>query len=190
MPPPDLINLFLVPLNLLEIRYMITGAVAAVIYGEPRFTRDLDLILDLRPGDARRLVQAFAPDTFYVPPSEVVDAEAQRPLHGHFNVIHHETALKADCYMVGQDPLHEWAFSRRVRLDVGGVPVWVAPVEYVILRKLQWHRDSGASRHIDDVRAMLRISGDSVDQATLADWITRLNLEREWRLVAVDRAQE
>lgn len=64
MQPPDLITLFVVPLNNLNIRYMITGAVAAVIYGEPRFTRDLDLILDLRPGDADRVVSAFPAEAF------------------------------------------------------------------------------------------------------------------------------
>jgi len=187
VPPPDLINLFVVPLNNLNIRYMITGAVAAVIYGEPRFTRDLDLVVDLRPGDAERLVATFPGDAFYVPPLDVVEAEARRPLHGHFTLIHHETTLRADCYVSGRDPAHEWAIARRVRYDVGGEPVWVAPIEYVILRKLEWHRDGGASRHLDDVRAMLRVSGDTVDQATLGAWVARLGLENEWRLVGVLR---
>jgi hypothetical protein len=183
---PDLISLFVVPLNNLNIPYMITGAVAAVIYGEPRFTRDLDVVADLRPGDADRVVSAFPPATFYAPPPEVVEQEAQRPLHGHFNLIHHETALKADCFLVGTDPLHEWAITRRVRHDVGGVAVWVAPIEYVILRKLEWHRDGGASRHLDDIRAMLRVSGGNLDRAALGEWITRLGLETEWNLVASD----
>lgn len=66
----------------------------------------------------------------------------------------------------------------------------VAPIEYVILRKLEWHRDSGASRHLDDVRAMLRISSGSVDQAALSTWVSRLGLEHEWRIVAADLAPE
>lgn len=189
MQPPDLISLFVVPLNNLNIPYMITGAVAAVIYGEPRFTRDLDLVIDLRPGDAGRLASAFPSDAFYVPPLEVVEEEAARPLHGHFNLIHHDTALKADCYVVGTDPLHEWAITRRSRQDVAGVPVWVAPMEYVILRKLEWHRDSGSARHLDDVRAMLRVSG-GVDHAGLGAWIARLGLEKEWGLVGATLESE
>ncbi len=190
MPPPDLISLFVVPLNHLDIRYMITGAVAAVIYGEPRFTRDVDLVVDLRPGDAERITAAFPGDAFYVPPRDVVEEEARRQQHGHFNLIHYETALKADCYVAGHDPLHQWAMERRVRHDVGGEPIWVAPIEYIVLRKLEWHRDGGASRHLDDVRAMLRISGDSVNRAALGEWITRLGLENEWQLVATDQAME
>jgi hypothetical protein len=184
MQPPDLISLFVVPLNRLDIPYMVTGAVAAVVYGEPRFTRDLDLVLDLRPGDAARLEADFPAAHFYVPPLEVIEQEAQRTQGGHFNLIHHETALKADCYVLGNDPLHRWALGRRVGQDAGGVPVWVAPIEYVILRKLQWHREGGSPRHLDDVRAMLRVSGAKVDGPALATWIGRLGLEAEWRQVA------
>jgi hypothetical protein len=45
---PSLISLFVRPLNQLGIPYMVTGGVASVIYGEPRFTRDIDLVIDLQ----------------------------------------------------------------------------------------------------------------------------------------------
>jgi hypothetical protein len=44
---PDLVGLFVAPLEALGLQYMITGGVAAVIYGDSRFTRDIDLILEL-----------------------------------------------------------------------------------------------------------------------------------------------
>lgn len=163
---------------------MITGAVAAAVYGEPRFTRDLDVVLSLRPGDAARLAAAFPSDAFYVPPEEVIAEESRRPRRGHFNLIHHATALKVDFYPTGDDPLHAWALARRMRHDVGDVPLWIAPIEYVILRKLEWHRDGGAERHLDDIRAMLRVSGDAVNHAELASWMERLGLRAEWRKVS------
>jgi len=184
MQAPDLIRLFVVPLNALDVPYMVTGAVAAVVYGEPRFTRDLDLVLSLEPADAARFAAAFPAEAFYVPPREVIEEEARRPRNGHFNLIHHDTALKADCYLAADDPLHTWALERRARTDVAGVGMWLAPIEYVILRKLQWHRDGGADRHLADIRGMLRVSGGSVDQAALDLWIVRLGLSGEWRLVA------
>jgi len=183
MQAPDLIRLFVVPLNALDIPYMITGAVAAVVFGEPRFTRDLDLVLSLKPADATGFAAAFPSDAFYVPPSEVIEEEAHRPRNGHFDVIHHETALKADCYLAAGDPLHTWALQRRTRTDVAGVTVWLAPIEYVILRKLQWHRDGGGDRHLDDIRGMLRVSGDGVERTALDAWISRLGLSGEWQLV-------
>jgi hypothetical protein len=52
MTDPSLISLFVRPLNQLRIPYLITGAVASVIYGEPRFTRDIDLVVGLQARDA------------------------------------------------------------------------------------------------------------------------------------------
>jgi len=40
MPEPDLIELFVGPLEQLQVRYLISGSVAAMLYGEPRVTHD------------------------------------------------------------------------------------------------------------------------------------------------------
>lgn len=45
MVEPDFIRLFIEPLEKLGVQYMITGGVASVIYGDPRFTRDIDVVL-------------------------------------------------------------------------------------------------------------------------------------------------
>ena len=39
---PRLIALFVRPLNECGISYLVTGGVASIVYGEPRFTRDID----------------------------------------------------------------------------------------------------------------------------------------------------
>ena len=59
----------------------------------------------------------------------------------------------------------------------------LAPPEYVILRKLEYHREGGSEKHLRDIRAMLAVSGELLDRAALQEWITRLNLETEWRRV-------
>jgi hypothetical protein len=92
-------------------------------------------------------------------------------------VIHRETALRADVYLAGADPLIEWAFARRVRLQVGGAEIRVAPIEYVILRKLEYYEQSGSDRHLRDVAMMLRISGETVDTDAFMDWVERLGLQ-------------
>ena len=38
MPEPKLFNIFTAKFNKLGIRYMVTGAVASIVYGEPRLT--------------------------------------------------------------------------------------------------------------------------------------------------------
>jgi hypothetical protein len=34
---------------------MVTGSVAAAVYGDPRLTRDVDVVLEIRKGDPERL---------------------------------------------------------------------------------------------------------------------------------------
>jgi len=75
---PDLIGLFVEPLERIDVPYMITGAVAAIIYGDPRFTRDIDLVLALDREGSARLQSAFGGGDFYVPPPEALEAELAR----------------------------------------------------------------------------------------------------------------
>lgn len=181
MTVPDLIGLFIGPLERIGVRYMITGGVAAVIYGDPRFTRDVDIVLALDVPDVARLEAAFAGPAFYVPPLEVLEEEARRPDRGHFNLIHRDTALRADVYLSKNDPLHAWGIERRRRIELDTMAIWVAPMEYVILRKLQYYRASGSDRHLRDVSMMLRISGDLLDHAELQGWLVRLDLDEVYR---------
>ncbi|MFP4622622.1 MAG: hypothetical protein ACLFRX_00430 [Gemmatimonadota bacterium] len=132
--------------------------------------------MQLRHPEITALESAFDPATFYVPPAETLEDETSRPEGGHFNVVHRETALRADVYLAGDDRPIAWAFGRRARLQVGGGRIWVAPIEYVILRKLEYFEHSGSDRHLRDVAMMLRISGDTVDPGSLLQWAEDLDL--------------
>ena len=55
MPPLEPFLIFTRKLNELNLRYMVTGSVAAIYYGEPRMTNDVDIVVFLRPEDALRL---------------------------------------------------------------------------------------------------------------------------------------
>ena len=176
MRDPDLIRLFITPLEQLSVPYMITGGVASVVYGDPRFTRDVDIVLELRESDVDRFAGAFSGDEFYAPPKETLVEECNRPRHGHFNVIHRDTTLRADIYLMGDDPLHIWAMNRRSTLAFDDGRISMAPIEYVVLRKLEYYRSSGSERHLRDVAMMLRVSGEMINQRELDEWIERLSL--------------
>jgi hypothetical protein len=79
MPLRDFFLAFIRRLNLTRCPYMITGAAASIIYGEPRLTNDLDLVLDLKKGDAPEFAQAFPLEEFYCPPEEVIILEIGVP---------------------------------------------------------------------------------------------------------------
>jgi hypothetical protein len=67
--------LFTRRLNELGVRYMVTGSVAAMIYGEPRFTNDVDIVVMMDAAQAERLAEVFPSPEFYCPPLEVIRKE-------------------------------------------------------------------------------------------------------------------
>ncbi len=183
MLPPDLVAIFTGPLEAAGLDYFVTGSVASLFYGEPRMTHDVDLVLELDDLDVPALLRAFSEDDFYVPPAEVIRIELRRSNHGHFNLIHHGTGFKADVYLAGRDPLHRWAMAQRRRAGAGEGQFWVAPAEYVILRKLAWYREGGSEKHLRDIRSMIAVSGPSLDLPTFERWLLTLGLEAEWKAV-------
>jgi len=184
MADPDLLTLFVHPLERLGIRYMVSGSVAAMLFGEPRLTLDVDLVVFLDEPTIERIPRTFPANEFYVPPVDVMRIEAGRDQGGHFNVIHTPSGLKADFYCANRDPLHHWAITRVRRVPVEAENVALAPPEYVILRKLQYYREGGSDEHVRDVRAMLAQLGTQLDREALREWIERLGLAGTWTAVS------
>ena len=184
MPEPELSLLFVRPLNRIGGRYIVSGSVASILYGEPRLTNDVDFVIFLRDADIARLQEVFPAPEFYLPPKEVIAAEIARPARGLFNVIHTDTGFKADFYLAGRDELNAWGFRHSRKMTYRGESITIAPPEYVILRKLEYFREGGSDKHLRDIRSMLAVSGDQLDHPALQEWIQRQGLAAEWARVS------
>lgn len=104
MPTPELLSIFLAPLERTGFDYFVTGSIASIFYGEPRLTHDVDIVLHL---DGNRILDfsaLFPLNAYYCPPEEVLEVECRRLPYGHFNLIHHTSGFKADIYLEGEDP--------------------------------------------------------------------------------------
>jgi hypothetical protein len=178
---PELVALFTTRLDAARIPYMITGSVAAMLYGEPRFTNDLDVVLRLSSSDIEGAVAAFPDAEFYCPPAAVIALESKRPLRGHFDIIHRQTGYRADVYLMRCDPLHEWGMAHRKRIPVEARAIWLAPPEYVIVRKLEYFREGHSEKHLLDIAGMLAISGGAIDMPVLDRLIAERGLQGEWQ---------
>jgi hypothetical protein len=77
MPELELFLLLVRPLEREGIRYIITGSVAAIFYGEPRLTLDVDLVVFLAARDIVRLAELFPSSDFYVPPPDIIAFSAE-----------------------------------------------------------------------------------------------------------------
>lgn len=183
MPESELFLLFVRHFNRAGIRYVIAGSVAAIFYGEPRFTNDLDVVVFLNEVDIRRLAEIFPSSDFYVPPAEAITTEVERGRSGHFNIIHMDSSFKTDLYPTGRDEFNAWAFRNKRRIEFQGEMLVLAPPEYVIVRKLEYFREGGSEKHLRDIRAMLNVSGDAINRDDLNYWIQRQSVEAQWKLV-------
>ena len=46
-------------LNAAEVRYVVVGGLAVVLHGHARLTADIDLVVDLTPGEAKKAIQTL-----------------------------------------------------------------------------------------------------------------------------------
>lgn len=169
---------FVDPLDREGIPYAVVGSVAASLYGEPRATNDVDLVIQVGTRDVPRLMAAFPTKSYYLPPEEVLLVELGRRHGAHINVISQESMVKADLYPL-PDLQQPW-FGRRRSVAVGDRKLWVAAPEVVILHKLLFFREGGGEKHLRDIRAMLGVLGTALDRPWLDREIARLQLSSAW----------
>jgi hypothetical protein len=166
-------------LEAMGIEYVIWGGVAAITYGEPRFTRDMDVLVRLHYNQVDTLARVLEEDGYYVSVEAIRDAVDR---HFYFNTIHIETGIKIDFLVAERDPIHIWAFEhRQVKNFDEFRQAFYMPPESVILTKLQAYRNSGSTRHLDDIEGILRVSGPELDLAYVDREAARIGAFGTWR---------
>lgn len=179
-PETELFLRFTRRLDQAGIEYMVTGSVAAIAYGRPRMTNDVDLIASMDLAGALRLSKLFPSEEFYFPPMEIVASELARARRGHFNILHIDSGFKADIYLLGEDAFRAWALARVRRVAIGPATVPMAPPEYVIIRKLEFFKEGESEKHLRDIALMLRNSIKQIDIPALEQLIEERGLAFEW----------
>ena len=162
------------------IPFMIVGSFASAFHGEPRTTRDLDLVIDPSPAQLDVLLGALEPARYYVDPDTARDALRRRAM---FNVIDLETGWKVDLVIRKARPFSVEELRRRVRVTILGTEVATATAEDTILAKLEWAKAGASERQLADVAGILRVRGESLDLPYVERWVAELGLDDVWRRV-------
>ncbi|MGH7645958.1 MAG: hypothetical protein ACREMR_10280 [Gemmatimonadales bacterium] len=76
------------------------------------------------------------------------------------------------------------SLAPRQPAEYEGCPLWVASVEDVIVAKLEWAKQSGSARQLEDVAALVRIHAGGLDRPYLEHWTAELGLTAQWEQVA------
>jgi len=137
----------------LDIPYMVVGGYAATVYGEPRMTVDVDIVVDMRQEHIPPFVAAFPDAAYYVSEESVRDSLARRYP---FNVIESATAAKVDFVPLPHDVFSRMAFGRRQRIEYieGHTAAFITP-EDVVVAKLLAHKGTESEKHLRDALGVL-----------------------------------
>ena len=161
------------------IGYMVTGSMALNYYALPRMTRAIDLVVELSPRDAERIVDLFRED-FYVDGEAVRRAIERRET---FNAIEMTRVVKADFVVRKESAYRRAEFARKRRVSVDGHELFIVAPEDLVISKLDWARSTRSETQLGDVRNILESVGD-LDHAYLAQWIAHLGLDALYREVS------
>lgn len=118
MSLPSIMTVFqdvLARLEEAQIPHMVVGSLSSIVYGEPRMTKDMDIVIDIPVQHASEFEFYFAFPGFYCPPAEILKDEIVN--RGQFNLIHHESGLKIDLIMRKLSPHSIEEFKRRKKIS-------------------------------------------------------------------------
>jgi hypothetical protein len=140
-------------LDELQCPFAFTGGLAAITYGDPRTTNDVDIVLEINPWEidfAKSLAEKFDAGFFFSLDNcrEAIEEQTM------FQAIDKETIFKVDFHLSDLVP-GSCERRRNVRILTGRVVPMVIP-EDSILSKLVWIK-LGSDRSRKDVVAMLRV---------------------------------
>ncbi len=168
-------------LEYLQIPYLVTGSVAAMAYGEPRLTNDIDIVAGIEEQHVAGFLKAFPIDEFYI--SEDMVREAIHH-HGQFNILHPASGLKVDMIIKQNTPFDSSRFRRLQQIHPSeSFKANFAAPEDVIIKKLEYYREGGSEKHLRDITGILKISGELVDRDYITGWALRLGLKEIWDAV-------
>ena len=168
----DLTKIF----NDLRVDYYITGGMAVSVWGRPRSTHDIDVIIKVSKSQVNLLVKAFKEisENGYADESMAIDAIQNK---GNFNFIDGDSGLKVDFWVFNENNEMELLkFNNRKKEIFLNQKMYFISPEDLILSKLDWCRDSHSTLHLGDIESVLRVRGKELDMDYLKKWAEKLDV--------------
>lgn len=159
------------------IPYMVVGSLASSYHGEPRMTRDIDVVIDPDADSLGLLVDRLRDGGLYADADAAREALAER---NQFNVIDPPSGWKVDLIIRKDRPFSREEFMRRVEADLPIGRLHLASAEDTILAKLEWARSGQSERQLQDAAGIVAVSGAELDLEYLDRWADELGVRASW----------
>lgn len=168
-------------LTKLKIPYIVTGGIGVLIWGRPRFTADIDIVVELKKEKVKDLVEALQElkQGGYIDEDVVKEAIQNE---GEFNFIDNESGVKVDFWVLQDTAFDTSRFKRKVAKKVFGQNIYFIAPEDLILIKLKCHKELSSDKQIEDVKSILKISGGKIDKKYLRSWAKKLGVDAELKI--------
>jgi predicted nucleotidyltransferase len=134
-----------------NVRYVLIGGLGSSVYGRPRSTEDVDVLV--RPEDALPALEALGAAGF--------DTEETNP-HWIYKATRDSVTVDVIFKVSGDIYLDDEMQERAQRHELHGVDVWVAPPEDMLVIKAIAH-DEPSFRHWHDALAILAEARGELD---------------------------
>lgn len=167
-----------------NIDYMLGGSLAVWVYGEPRTTQDIDIVIALPIEKANALSAELEKIDIYLPPDIILDRLMETQADIPLNAIHGASGFKAEFFLLrDNDKLRNSAFKRRRKVDFGsGIgEVFVHAPEDLIIYKLLYYSLSHQTKHIRDIGSIQKVSNNMIDYEYITKWIETKGLTSLWQ---------
>ena len=181
MEQSELLQFLARALERLSLPYLITGSTVTIFYGEPRFTNDIDVVVQLPANAIREFCREFPADEFYI--SEEAAAEAVKR-RSQFNIIHPGSGLKIDVMVPAMSEFDRSRFARGIQVQAGSTwSALFATPEDAIIKKMEYFREGRSEKHVRDIAGVLKTSGAQLDLQYIEQWSTKLGLRDIWQAI-------
>ena len=162
----------------LFISYYIGGSIASSVYGIARATMDVDIVADIKSNHVSSLKRCLEKD-YYIDENMIADAIRRS---SSFNLIHLETMIKIDVFILKNEPYHLNTINRKIKdtFDENdkSTEFYFSSPEDIIINKLQWYETGGrvSERQLLDVIGVIKVQGDLLDKGYLQNWSEKLGI--------------
>ena len=164
-------------LNSVGIPYMVTGSFASSAFGDPRASKDIDIVIAPTREQLIELIRQFPSERYHAVEQEALEAFAHTSM---FNIIDYRSGWRVDFILKKARPFSDEEFSRRTEIELAGLRLSVSTAEDILISKLEWAKLGESQRQLEDAAGILRVQGPSLNRAYVEHWVRELGLAEQW----------
>ena len=150
-----------------RVEHMLTGAFAFSMYGIPRSTKDVDVVLDFKIGDSiPQVVERLSSLVHFDSQVQFDTLTWGKRMVG---TAKQSPPFKVELFELFDDPfvVEQFARKRRIFSPQLARHTWLPTPEDVVVQKLRW----GRNKDLDDARDILAVQGvENLDMAYVEKW--------------------